>query len=630
MSGRHTRLFKSLIILSLLVAGKPVVGQIWFPEYDDYDIHFYSFDLEVNNLYPDLAGSVTIAAEIVKPDVDTLLVELTDHARLDSVLLDEVATPFIHSDDLILIPLEESFPTGTNIELSFYYQIEEGDIIASRGISTVQESNGKSITYTLSEPFYSKSWFPCKQDLSDKIDSACLKFTCPDSCMVGSNGLLVKVEDPGSGKKSFEWRTRYPMAYYLISYAVADYRDYSFYAPLGNNDSTLVQNFIYDSDEYLALNRENIDATADLLLLFSELFGTYPFKDEKYGHCVAPIGGGMEHQTMTTLSDFRFFLVAHELGHQWFGDYTTCSNWQDIWINEGFASYTEPLANEFLKSKESTRDWLLDALLLVLSEPDGSVFVPESSAGDDRRIFDRRLSYKKGAYLLHMIRHEIGDDDTFFRVLQTYSAAFANSVASARDFRTVLEDVTQRDFASFFDQWYYGEGYPILDISWKQHNDSLIITVFQETSAPQVTPFFDLLIDLHISCMGGDTLVQIRPPSNNSETVVNLNKKVYKVNPDPDIWLIAEFRSVTRDLEGDSVRSFGVFPNPTQNELHIENYSIGLPFTARLYNSEGIFIDELSGTGAFETFFLNALPSGFYEVVVTRDHVREVFRITKL
>ncbi len=105
---------------------------------------------------------------------------------------------------------------------------------------------------------------------------------------------------------------------------------------------------------YFKQNKAAIDKTGDLILLYSDLFGDYPFANEKYGHCVAPFGGGMEHQTMTTLVNFSFLLVAHELAHQWFGDFVTCSTWQDIWINEGFASYAEYLANQYLKSQEDS------------------------------------------------------------------------------------------------------------------------------------------------------------------------------------------------------------------------------------------------------------------------------------
>ncbi len=161
-----------------------------------------------------------------------------------------------------------------------------------------------NVTYTLSEPMNASDWFPVKQVLEDKIDSVTFRITCDTDLMAGSNGILVDVTEDNRSH-TFTWKTHYPMAYYLLSFAVADYRDFSFYAPLsGESDSVLVQNFIYNSDEVYADWEEDIRRTAPLISSFSDLLVDYPFSREKYGHCMAPMGGGMEHQTMTTIPGF--------------------------------------------------------------------------------------------------------------------------------------------------------------------------------------------------------------------------------------------------------------------------------------------------------------------------------------
>ena len=594
-----------------------------------YDVKFYKLDLEVNNLSEYIKGSVTILAEIVSSEVDTILVELTDSALVDSILINDQPVAFNHSENLINIILNETATSGTLLNILVYYSLTDSDPNPNRGVTTKQISSGKSVTWTLSEPFYSKNWFPCKQVLDDKADSLYLFFTVADSLRVGSNGILTAVTELPGGKRRFEWKSYYPTAYYLISFAVADYLDYSFYAKINDTDSILVQNYVYNDSTFFLSNKELIDATADLLQVFDESYGSYPFHSEKYGHCIAPIGGGMEHQTMTTLGNFSFLLVAHELSHQWFGDNVTCQNWQDIWINEGFASYSEYIALEKLYSKVELKNWLSEAFDLIVSEPDGSVFVPANDSTNSGRIFNYRLSYRKGAYLIHMIRHELSDD-LFFQVLKTFQETYKNDVADVDDFIQVIQDVSQRNFSTFFNQWYYGEGYPKLNFYWDQRHDSLIVRTEQETTVPSVTSFFDLLIDLKISFLdGSDTLVQFRPTEPEAEFKFHVNKKIIQIIPDPDKNLLAEIQSIIKERDADSASQFSVFPNPASNEIYIENYDIGFPFTARLYDSKGVFITEIESLDAIGSINISSLPTGIYQVIVGREKYKEVFKIAK-
>jgi aminopeptidase N len=600
-----------------------------FDKLQAYDIKFYFLDLEVNNLSEYVEGNTTILFELNDPGVDTIVLELTDSAQVDSVFINNERTEFMHSENLLYIPLTGTFSPATAISSTIFYSV----IMVSetnKGVSTDITESGKSVTWTLSEPFYSRNWFPCKQILEDKADSLYLFFTVPDSLRVGSNGILTSITNLPNGKKRYEWKSYYPVAYYLISFATADYMDYSYYARMNNTDSILIQNYIYDDSSYFISNKEAIDATGQILKVFQDRFGTYPFYKEKYGHCVVPIGGGMEHQTMTTLGNFNFVLVAHELAHQWFGDNVTCQNWQDIWINEGFASYCELVAIENLKADQEVQEWLSEAFNLIVSEPDGSVFVPKSDSTNSSRIFNYRLSYRKGAYILHMIRHELGSDELFFEVLKKFQEQYKNGVANSNDFISLLEDLSQRDFSEFFDQWYFGEGYPTLDFYWIQRQDTLSVKIVQEVSAPTVTPFFNLLIDLKISYMGGDTIVQFRQTSPESVFQIVLNKRVYQITPDPMNNILAEIRSITRQFEGDSASNFSAFPNPASTKIYIENYNVGLPFTAKLYSNNGIMIKETTSSDAFGSFDISSLNPGLYQIVVFRDQHKEVFKITKL
>ncbi|MEZ5198242.1 MAG: hypothetical protein R2764_18190 [Bacteroidales bacterium] len=156
--------------------------------------------------------------------------------------------------------------------------------------------------------------------LTDKADSVRIHITTSSENKAGSIGILQAAVPLPNNKVRYEWKSNYPIAYYLISFAVAEYQDYSIYSKpdylLG--DSILIQNYIYDSPECLNYYKTGIDKSSLFLKLFSDLFAAYPFNKEKYGHCLAGLSGGMEHQTMTTIGRFDFSLVAHELGHMWF------------------------------------------------------------------------------------------------------------------------------------------------------------------------------------------------------------------------------------------------------------------------------------------------------------------------
>ncbi len=173
----------------------------------------------------------------------------------------------------------------------------------------------------------------------------------------------------------------------------------------------LVQHFIYDTASLYPVIKSAIDSTPGMVDYFSTLYGRYPFWKEKYGHCTAPLGGGMEHQTMTTLGAFTTPLIAHELGHQWWGDCVTYGSWRDIWMSEGWASYTEQLYIEHFRSVAAAQAYRTTVFNRVSGSPGGSVYVDDTT--NVYRVFDSRLTYDKGAAVAHMLRYIAPGDAAF-------------------------------------------------------------------------------------------------------------------------------------------------------------------------------------------------------------------------
>jgi aminopeptidase N len=604
-----------------------------------YDVKHYALTLEVSNENTLISGSAEVVAEAVR-ELDTLVLELQDGLDVSSVLFtydigsiiypSENQLHFEHRDQALYIGLESTLHQGELMRVKIMY---EGDAGQDRGffagISSKKANDyGFDVTYTLSEPLNARDWFPVKQVLDDKIDSVTMNLICDKNLLAGSNGLLVNVEEAGNDH-ILTWKTHYPIAYYLISFAVADYTDYSFYAPLsGESDSVLVQNFIYDTDQVLTDWKSGIDQTGPMITLFSDLLGQYPFAGEKYGHCMAPLGGGMEHQTMTSIQGFNFSLVSHELAHQWFGDQVTCGNWQDIWVNEGFASYMEYVAYEHLLGQEASEGWMENAVSIALGEKSGSVYVPGDKIEDEYRLFSYGLSYKKGAILLHMIRFILDDDKLFFSTLRNYLDRFRGGVATAGEFRTILEERSGMDFSCFFQQWYYGEGYPIFQLFWEQQGDSLFIRSEQTGTAPGVTPLFQVPFELDITLSGGrNQRVRLMQQQNNEEFSVPVEGIVERIDFDPRLQLLKTATVSQKLPEG---KPFRYGPNPVSGELVIQ-------FNNHL-KIDALRITSLSGQEIFKatqvenpiTLDLSGLADGPYVLELTSASETYQERIVKI
>jgi len=334
---------------------------------------------------------------------------------------------------------------------------------------------------------------------------------------------------------------------------------------------------------------------------------------------------------MTTLANFSYTLVAHELAHQWFGDNTTCATWQDIWVNEGFASYCEYLAYEFLASKAEADSWMRSAQMRALKEPEGSVFVPASESANEYRIFSSNLSYKKGAVILHMLRKQINNDTLFFRSLRSYLSEFRYASATAEDFKKVVEKETGIDLGLFFNQWYYGKGYPQFDLSWKFSNDSLFLNVNQTPSSQSIA-FFNTPFEIKAIGLNYDTTLRLHQITNPQLFKIKLNKTISQVEFDPDNWLLKVVQNINNLPEIPSVDDyFEVKPNPFNGDLYIIFKEIpAKDEKIQIVGLNGSVVSEILIRKKKETIINTAsLKPGIYLLVVRHGQEKLVRKIVK-
>ena len=279
-------------------------------------------------------------------------------------------------------------------------------------------------------------------------------------------------------------------------------------------------------------------------------------------------GGGMEHQTMTYAGNFYFELLVHECAHQWFGDKVTCGSW-GIFLNEGFAVYLTDLCYEYLFNGFYWPTWKDDNLKTITSQPDGSIWVNDTASVN--RIFDSRLTYAKAGYFLHQLRYEVGDQG-FFKGVRNYldDPLLSYNFARASDLKTHIEIASGKNLTLYFNQWFYGEGFPSYQLSWSQDASNVInLTVNQTTSKPASVPFFELDIPVEFKNSTMDTIVRLTNTSSGQSYSIQLPFCADSAKFDPERWLITANNTVTSVNENELSQQVKIFPNPATDKLQV-------------------------------------------------------------
>ena len=559
-----------------------------------YDVKYYKLDLAMENNSLNVAGSVWMRIKVGSQALDSLAFELYQAPAgtpatllIDSVVVNGRRSPGIRrvgpdATAALVVPAPANALTDAHI----YYHgtAPSGNTAAiGNGLSTRSQISmfgtmvPYSITWSLSEPFSAHEWFPCKQVLTDKADSTDVWVTTSLPNKVGSNGVLVRTVALPNNQVRYEWKSRHPIDYYLISVSVAPYTEYVNYAHPTGGPVVPIVNYVYNQ-AILNYFQAEIDRTPGFIENYSALCGLYPFADEKYGHSMAPLGGGMEHQTMTTQDGFTFTLTAHELFHQWFGDNVTCASWEDIWLNEGFASYGEYLSLQAFNTPAGARSWM-DNAHTIAQRNSGSVYVADTA--NVNRIFSSALSYKKGAAVIHMLRYLLNDDAKFFNALRTYQSQFRGSTARTADLQRVFEAAAGRPLGYFFQQWFKGNGYPTFNGRWNQVGNTFTLHIDETASVPTVTPFFDTDVDYLLTLADGTSQIVRLHQSQPSETFnLAVSGTVSSVSVDPNQWILnlpalAPVRDNALGSSGDAAPLI-LYPNPSRDQLQL----VDMPATA--------------------------------------------------
>lgn len=536
------------------------------PNTYNYDVTYQKLEIQIDPSQYYINGAVTTQF-VAQEDMQTIVFDLSHQLQVTAVWQENQLLSYTQGNNELRIDLSELVLTGAMGEVKVNY---EGVPPTDNEAFVQSYHNNSPIVWTLSEPFGAKDWWPCKQSLNDKVDSIDIYLKTPQAMVAVANGMEQSQTTDGNGWKTTHFKHQYPIPAYLVAIAVTNYEVFEQTAGTAPYTFPII-NYLYPENYQSAVNQ--LAVTLPIMNLFENLFGTYPFHQEKYGHAQFGWGGGMEHTTVSFMGSFSRGLIAHELAHHWFGNKVTCGTWQDIWINEGFAEYMAGLVVAHLDGDEAFVNWKKQKNNSITSATWGNLYLTEEQALDSNRIFNGRLTYNKGSMVVHMLRYVLGDED-FYQGMKQFlnDPELAYGYAVTEQVKNHLEAASGKDLASFFNQWIYSEGYPSYQVAAEIISPSQIKIVLSQTTSHPSVSFFQMPVTLQLKGSNGETeLIVLEHTENDQEFMVDVSLlDIQNIEVDPFADIITKDNKVSIQ-EGVALKSgeIVVFPNPTADAFQV-------------------------------------------------------------
>lgn len=593
----------------------------------NFDVHHYNCQWQVNPYVRYISGKVT-PSFIMTATGNSIVLDLATQLTVDSVVYHNTKISFAQqSPDALAITFPADIAQGTKDSVSIFYK---GIPPVSAGFGSFAQGyhEGVPIIWTLSQPYGAKDWWPCKSGLTDKADSIDIIITHPSRFIASSNGSDISrvVIDTMA---TTHFRHRYPIASYLVAMAITNYWVWDDTVQV-NNKSYRFMTYAYP--EAVGYYAAQVIYAKNAFRTFSRLFGEYPFAKEKYAQTQWGWPGGMEHQTNSFIRNNAPAISAHEAGHQWFGDRVTCGSWGHIWLNEGFAHYASGLYTAEHHPIQYYLGFIRETLINSTMAPGGSVYVTDTT--NVSNIFDGRLIYNKGAFVVHMLRGVLGDS-LFYKGVRQYLSdpKVSYGFATTEDLQRNLEQVSGRNLSTFFQKWVYGEGYANYHAEWSQNNNLWVkLKLNQTTSHPSVS-FYDMPVVIEFRSATKTKQVRVEHQFNGQEFSIRLDFTPDTVVIDPDLWVLAKEKTskkIATSTQPDIIR---LYPNPApRNTLLTWQNPTGNKLSVRLLNAAGqlLYKKDIPVTGRDEaiTIPLEHRPKGMYLVDVRNDKgLKEIKKI---
>jgi len=611
----------------------------------NYDVQHYLLDLTIDPSAETIAGFMRMVFSSLgdenTPDehLHDVVLDLTTDLTVDSVIVHSASVVFTHADDSLVIHLDTPLARNDVDSVKVFYSGSPQPRNNDAGLTFKihhdyfgqPEENKGQIIASLSEPAFAKYWWPCKDRPDDKA-LAMVRLTVPDTLVAISNGILRAEIDSDPGWKTYVWEETYPIASYLISVAISDYEllaDDSCVLPLSGY--VPLRNWIFPPDVIKA--EADLVSLCDMIEFMEGIAGAYPFPGEKYGHATFVWGGAMEHQTVTSFGSGLFtgtgrflHIIVHELAHQWFGDSLTPRYWADIWLNEGFATYCEALWVEHTEGREAYLENMRDRRHSRDWEGLGHV-------RDPMPIFPGRIIYDKGAWILHMLRGRMGDEEfgQFFLDYATGSSR-ALSTVTTDEFIDLAEQYANEPLQEFFHPWLNTDEVPLIQFHYGiSDGDNGPGTHLELEMTQTQHSLFDNVYPVHVTTTGGDTILSLPLATWQASYAFDLLAEVTTVELDPEWWVLWQQSTVAPPPQGLTL----IYPNPAGIGNISFAFRINDPVvvTLRIYDVRGRLMAEIQGaeTPLIWNGFTNSgksVASGVYWAELLYQSERSVKKFT--
>ncbi|MDZ7340912.1 MAG: M1 family aminopeptidase [candidate division KSB1 bacterium] len=513
---------------------------------DYFDVYYYELNIAIDPTSETVGGSVTVRARSLVDNLDQITLDLYDNMKVTAVAGN--AAGFSHNNHLLVIQLDHVYHYQQPLKVTVHYSGHPSTGTRFNPM-TFDRSRGTITISSESCPFYARCWWPCKDRPDDKPDSMDIWITAPSSLMVASNGRLVEINDNKNGTKTHHWQIRNPIATYLVAFTATNYRMITDSYISASGDTLPTMLFIFPEHYNKALvDFNNVNTMIQVL---ESYYGQYPYYNEKYG-IAEYVGywGGMEYQTLTSLQPYLITgnhsyddVYVHELAHQWWGDCVTPKDFHHTWISEGFATFSEALYFGHLEGQARYHQYMNDRISALGIK--GRIY--RDNITDPDSVY-ALIVYNKGAWVLHMLRHVIGEDN-FWAGLRAYRSLFEYKSATTEDLQHAFEAVVGDSLGWFFRQWIYQPGYPHYAMGWHQEFQTGAYKLKAFIRQDQTdAPLFKMPLDIVVTTAKSETTLSVMMDERFEKFNFSSKDSITGLELDRDNWVLKKLDVITTPM----------------------------------------------------------------------------------